>query len=417
MPPVNAKEPMEKVILVLTPLAACNDSRTLKLASSFIRRQFRCVIMENVEDTTGNKIAGAEYVHLWPTPKIAGPAKSDAMQSGLVHRNNIVLFFLHLLRFVTAYWIVRPLVGVFSLPRCDVIYLHEYRLFPLAWIIAKRDGAKLVYDAHDLYTHLDVERDSGFLWWHLFRPVVGFMEKCAAKFADIVVVTSPAHGEYLRRFLSHEPLVIRNCHDERLDQFPEKTIRQTLAIADDEQLIVSIGHRKRGQLLRPFLMAQRDFQPTLHSAFIGRGYEDDFADVVDLNLEGRVHFLGPLQTEQIVPSIRDADAAVLLYTPHALNYDTKLPNGLFQALAAGLRLIYPPLEQISVVASAHNGVVADPTSEKELAEALSVVLRQENPIQITGSGDISWSTEEEKLFDALDVLLASGSAGNGTRIR
>ena len=295
---------MTKKVITFTPLPVGRDSRTIKIVLTFKQRGFDCVIIENVIDEQGRELDGIAYTHLWPTPRIISKNTTDVMQSGNIHKRGFANSFVHFLRFVVSYWLLRPLVGFFKVPQGDFVYVHEYRLFPLAWLIAKRDSAVLIYDAHDLYAELDQREESGWFWWHVFRPMVLMMERFAAEKSDFVVTTSPANVDYLARFSRRKPLLVRNVHDYSMDVTDVEDMRAKLSLSQNDVLLAVVGHRKRGQVVKPFFEALSTFSNRFHVVLIGRGYEIEKNLLTELGLLDRVHLIGAQMPNAIVPLIR-----------------------------------------------------------------------------------------------------------------
>ena len=79
--------------------------------------------------------------------------------------------------------------------------------------------------------------------------------------------------------------------------------------------------------------------PSGSIAFIGRGYETAIAALPQSLLGSRLHIGHSFPPDAIVPAIRSADVGLVLYEPRSTNYRYALPNGFFQAVAAGLPLV------------------------------------------------------------------------------
>lgn len=398
---------MTKTVVTFTPLPVSRDSRTIKILRAFKKRGFNCVVIENVIDPQADALDGIAYTHLWPTPRSVQSVTTDVMQSGRIHDRGLIKSVIHFLRLIVSYWLLRPIVGFFRVPKVDFVYVHEYRLFPVAWLVSKRDGAELLYDAHDLYAELDQRDESGWFWWYVFRPLVSFMDRFATSKSDYVVTTSPANVDYLARYSKRRPLLVRNIHDESMDLSDVGDLRARLLLHQNDIVFAVVGHRKRGQVVKPFFDALVKASSRVHVVLIGRGYEIEKSLIADLGLADRVHFIGAQPADTIVPLIRQADVGVSLYVSHSLNYQTTLPNGVFQCIAAGLPLIYPPLPEIMSLMREGAGLCVDPNDATALGQAIADIAENDDTRHKMSSEirtmqrEIQWDQEVSRIFTVL----------------
>src|SRR5262249_45945370 len=132
------------------------------------------------------------------------------------------------------------------------------------------------------------------------------------------------------------------------------------------------------------------------------------------NLGHRFHLVGVLEPDEIVPVIREANVALVLYHEYSENYLHSLPNGFFQAVAAGLPQIIPPLPEIASLAR-QNGfaVEADPLEPNVISTA---VLKLMADAQLrsdlaraarAAASTLCWQTEEKRFLKLVGELLLS----------
>ncbi|HEX6702861.1 MAG TPA: glycosyltransferase, partial [Gaiellaceae bacterium] len=81
------------------------------------------------------------------------------------------------------------------LGRFDVVHANDLDTLPAAWLLARASGARLVYDAHELYTEQEPDPP------RLHRAVARGLEGALARRADAVVtVSEPIADELQHRF-------------------------------------------------------------------------------------------------------------------------------------------------------------------------------------------------------------------------
>ena len=93
-----------------------------------------------------------------------------------------------------------------ALGRFDVVHANDFDTLPAGWAIARRAGARLIYDAHELYTESEPDPP------RIHRAVVAFLEQVFAKRAHAVVTVSDDIADELvaRRHLRVRPTVVLN---------------------------------------------------------------------------------------------------------------------------------------------------------------------------------------------------------------
>lgn len=297
-------------------------------------------------------------------------------------------------------------------PRADLYYLHAFYQFPAVWILCRWHRAKLIYDAHDFYLHQLDDPGVSSYWKKWVIPFERMIERACVRFADDVVTVNDGIASLMRRQFGCEPLILRNVHDFRLDHQSVRSIRETIGLPPSAFLVVSIGNYKSGIVLEPVLDALKALPSHVHLAFLGGGYPvlDEAAAL--RGLAGRVHLLGRVLPQEVVPFVRSADAAILLYFGRTPNYPNALPNGLFQSIAAELPLVYPNLEQIRRLAERYGvGIMADPQKPAEIEAALRVLLEDSEQrtalrrnLRVAGR-ELCWEREEQVLKELLHAHL------------
>jgi glycosyltransferase involved in cell wall biosynthesis len=206
--------------------------------------------------------------------------------------------------------------------------------------------------------------------------------------------------------------VIRNFHDRRIDREPPVTLRKSLALSSDQFLVVVVGNCKPGMAIREALDAMTDLPARVHLAFVGRSYDQLLIHVRRKQLQDRVHIVGPVKPHELVPFIKSADASLLLYYSRSANYKNCLPNGFFQAIAAGVPILYPRLPEIQAIAKKYEiGVPIDPLVPKSIGSAVIELTQDPERMAryrknlIAAAGDLAWEEEELILKKLISGIL------------
>lgn len=409
-------------IVSLTPIAVESDSRTLKQASSMTRLGHLSVV---VEGATSRSIDRDELLFELrsagpPTPP--GAAATAAMPSArgtrrprgrlstpVVRAAREVILVRDALRTQTNTFIRRTLAAA---PRADVYYVHSYLQFPAAAMLARRHGARIVYDAHDFYP--DAAHDGLTASERTVLRVHRLVERACVRRADAIVTVSPGVAELMQRRWGRTPTVVLNAHDRRLDRPAARTLREAVGLAADTTLIVMVGNAKREDAFENALRAL-DLMPAVHLALVGGGYDETHRELArGFGVQGRVHFLPAVRATELSAFIADADAAVILYRPMSSNFRNALPNRFFHAVAAGMPVLYPDdLPNLRALAERYDVGLPIRTGDPASIAAAVARLRDEPGLTrrlrdnaLAAQGALSWERSEEILDALIGDLLA-----------
>ena len=416
----------QSTFVSLTPLPLDRDSRAIKIAASFAGFGYRSVVIENRQSMFAGPRLSVERITLGclkPAVQATGTASPfpHAPSEDLPTRLKQALRPLaprwlrervHFLVFFFAYYLLRPLQGAFQVPSARLYYLHEYRLFPLVWLLRKLRPAALIYDAHDCYMSVEADADMSPFLRRRFHPLLGRMERWCISHADAVVTVSDGVADLIEDRYGTRPIVLRNLHDPRLDENPAISLRDNVGVDADDFLIVVVGNRKPCQAIDETIEILAALPARVHLAFVGRFYEDTIARARELGVADRVHVVGPIKPWEIVPFIESADAAAILYFPYTDNSRHMLPNGFLQSLSARLPLLYPRLpEFLRLLGDTPVGREIDPRDPASVRTAIQGMLDSPDTLGEYRANlenlanEVSWACEENRLRELVDRVL------------
>ncbi len=398
-------------IVTLVPVPLSRDTRSLKIAGTFLKYGMGSIAVE--ARPSESEWRSPVKLISYGTRKVGKGKKLYKSQRPKSRLPDWLAERAHFMHFLFRYWIILPLWGIFVVPKADCYYLHEFRLFPMAWLLHKIRRIPIVYDAHDLYPEVWNKNELSKFWLRRFLPFLEHMERVCAHRAAAVITVSPGVAECMERRFGVPVNIIRNCHDESIEGEVTESIRDLLSIPDDAFLIVSIGNDKAGHNGITVLQLLAKLDEKVHIAFIGSFHEEKRLLAEQLGISPRVHLPGNTASNEVVPFVRDADMAILPYEAVTANYRYILPNGFFQSLAAGLPLLYTKMPEIlGAIGDKSIGVVINFDDLEETARKISMAISDQETmtrfkINAMDLGrDLSWQNEEKKLinivFDAMD---------------
>src|SRR5213592_3456909 len=194
-------------LLLLTPSELTRDPRARRAAVAARLRGFSPVgLSGQVSGSDPIELDGVAVARLRRervAPGLRGAGLGGMKREGSLVREARGLYrLLRLARMTAGLYRTGRILGHF-----DVVHANDLDTLPAAWLLARASGARLVYDAHELYT--DQEPDPP----RLHRAVARVLEGALARQADAVVTVSEPIAEELQRRLrlADRPATVLNA--------------------------------------------------------------------------------------------------------------------------------------------------------------------------------------------------------------
>lgn len=298
------------------------------------------------------------------------------------------------------------------LPKASLYYLHSPLDFPAVYYVCKKYKVPFIYDAHDFYIGIEKMDEHASQRERLSNYILFKLESSCIKHAAAVVTVCDGVARLQEETFKCHPVVARNCHDYRLDQNPRITLRQLLGLSADDFLLVTIGQAKKGQAISESLDAMRKLPSNVHLAFVGKNTEQYTGLIRQKGLDRQVHAVPPVMPFEVIPFVRDADASLIIYYSRSPNYENCLPNAFFQAIAAGLPLLYPELPEIEKIARHYKlGISLDPRDPESIVSGvLQLMTDHEHFLTYRENSrlareELSWEQEERILCELVSTII------------
>jgi glycosyltransferase involved in cell wall biosynthesis len=415
---------MMKAIVSVTPLAVEADSRTYKEAASFTRLGYRSIVVEGRRSGLPREALPFELHTL--EKDLSGPAdasddtlsRSAARADGSsLHRIGLQLPRAIQEPYRAAGWITavfRELRGSRRLPPASLYVLHGSKQFPAVYMACRRQGVPFVYDAHDFYSVLVAEQRFEPRYARSVAFLRDLLERRCVRAAAACVTVAPTLARLQQQHFGRSFAVVRNAHDPRLDEETPVSVREAAGSPTDAFLVTVIGNAKPSIDFATTLDAIARLPANVHLACVGRGYDRYQQAVASSGIAERVHFVGAVPPVQVASFVRDADLAAVLYTPNNVSVLNALPNGFFQAVAAGLPMVYARLPEIEAVARDHGlGVPVNPGDPAGIAAAVESLLCDRERLAgyrahaDRASRTLTWEREERKLAEVVEAAMGA----------
>ncbi len=283
----------------------------------------------------------------------------------------------------------------------DVIHAHDFDTLPLGVRLKKRKGAKLVFDAHEVYWEMIQIDVPSFI-----SKIVQMLETHYLRYVDRVIVVNEYQKRFYGKKVGDRITIIMNTRDPvPVSEGEIRKIRTKLGIEGYLSLIyIGALEEKR------FIKELADFADTVDGVkvIIG-GYGNCESYVRDMaERKKNLIYLGYVHPETAVPYMMAADVIVAMYKEVQSG---RLATKFFDAVSAGKPLIASDNGELTAkfVKKYYLGVVVkyDMASFRKAVETL-----KKEPDEIGRMGDnatrlrkiYSWKAMEKRLIEMYTAL-------------
>ena len=290
-------------------------------------------------------------------------------------------------------------------PPADLYHGMAYMGIPIALGLAKRDHARVVYDARDIYMDAaNLARMTGPMRTFLARAERGW-----ARGADRVVTVNRPYAEVMAdRFGVPLPLIVLNC-SYRFDP-PEprpRRLHEALGLEEATRVVLYQGGFSRDRGIEELIEAIPSV-PGAVLALLGYGVLEEQLRAAAAASLGRVHVLPAVAPTELLAWVASADVVAMPIQPTTLNHRLTTPNKLFEAMAAGVPVVASDLPGMApIVRETGCGLVCDPGDPAAIAAALREILSA-SPAELdayrrrsraAAHGTYNWETQVAILFE------------------
>jgi glycosyltransferase involved in cell wall biosynthesis len=249
------------------------------------------------------------------------------------------------------------------------VHANDLDTLPAGYALARRAKARLVYDAHELYSEFEAPAPQ------LARRLILLLEGALARRADAVVTVSDGVAKELRARLRlrRDPLVVPNAPN-RSDVPPAGTTEGPLRV-------VYQGGLGPGRQLDD-LLAAAEAAGTELTLRIRMADPDRLRDeLASRGLGERVHVAEPVPPADVLAALGPFDVGLIFDRPGTRNSDLSAPNKFFEYLMAGLAVVAPYLETLGpLIVESGIGRTYDPQRPEELPRVLEALAQNRDGV-------------------------------------
>lgn len=271
--------------------------------------------------------------------------------------------------------------------RPAVLHAHDSNaLVPVAIAAALR-RVPFVYDAHELWLHRP-RRGRSRLYETLFSAWYRLVQRLTIRRSAAQITVSAPIAEHLaRQYRLSEVRLVPN-YPELVADIGARSIRDLAPdrLPADAPIVLHLGGVMEARGLEELVEAVAVCPPA-HLVLLGSGPHWSTIEERSrrLNIEDRVHLLGPVPSSEVVAYAASATIGVQATVPIGLNNRYSLPNKLFQYMAAGIPVIASDFPQIrEILEDAGSGIPVDTTRPSAIAHAIQRLLEAPDEARAMG---------------------------------
>lgn len=246
----------------------------------------------------------------------------------------------------------------------SVVNAHSVAVLPVCHAIAKRSGARLIYDAHELETETSTSRG-------LQRKIFKAIERLYISRCDAVFVVNHSIATWYREeYRGVTVTAIRNLPEQLSGSAKGIDLRRSTGVAENDRLFVHVGniaaHRHIPEILQAFAdrAGGRD-----HVVFLGSGPLEALVED-HASRYHNIHHQPSVSSEAVVDTIASCDVGLCLIEPTCLSYALALPNKAIEYSMAKLPFFYTDLIEVDALLKGGLNDWRIEPSARSLGEAL-----------------------------------------------
>lgn len=289
-----------------------------------------------------------------------------------------------------------------------VVMAIDLPTLPVAALHARRCGAKLVYDSHELYSEQEFSTREKRLWKAIEEK---FIHHC-----DVVITVNQSIASELEHRYSINPVhVIYNAINSTAKVQTNKLFHKAFGLPLERKILLFQGGLSKGRHLETLVHAMKYINnQCIDLVILGDGQVRKALErlALSLGIKHRVYFHPAVPQDELLEYTQSADVGVIPYQATCLNNLYCTPNKLFEFIAAGIPILGGDLPEINHIVLKHQlGFTGNISGPNEFAHLIDEVFRNEVQLEVwrknslIAQQEFSWRNEEQKLLQIFRNLI------------
>ncbi|MDX1455250.1 MAG: glycosyltransferase [Gammaproteobacteria bacterium] len=296
--------------------------------------------------------------------------------------------------------------------RFDVYQAHDLNTMPVAWHLARKFDKPLVYDSHEYYLERNMQHRYSWLGKWLRQRMERRFVRAAA--ANITVNESIAKALGRQYGVDDFHVIMNTPSGKRFENSDQVKLKEALGIDEGQTVVLYLGAITFNRGLKQAISSMK-LLDECHLVLMGPG-QPAFLDelkrwAADEGVESKVHFFGPVPSEEVTAYAASADIGIAPIENACLSYYYCSPNKVFEYILSGLPIVASDFPELKKIVSSYDvGLLFDPESPESIARAIDKV-RTDHQFQANVINNMdaaarafNWESEGRKLLDIYEAL-------------
>jgi len=303
--------------------------------------------------------------------------------------------------------------------RYDIYHCHDASTLPFGFLFAKLYKKKLIYDAHEFFPDLFIERPDFKILQKIKFRISKFLnrnlpEKCFIKRINGMITVNRSLARLYKKYYKIEKEIIYLWNVPYINNFEKKDLYTFFGLNSNIPIILYEGSLNFYVNLETVLMILSKLKNPFYFVLLGefdKQFEKEFFSLAEsLKIKNKIYYtLFPYK--ELIPYISTATVGLFFAKPIFLSFKYSLPNKIFDYLVAGLPIIASDLPEISKLIKKYNlGIIIDPSDVEKSAFEIDYLLTDKRRYNIFKNNILahkrlfSWEIQEKKLLNFYNKL-------------
>jgi glycosyltransferase involved in cell wall biosynthesis len=287
----------------------------------------------------------------------------------------------------------------------DIVHAHDLSALPVAAKYAKASGARLVFDAHEIYDHLAQSEDE-------LSELNGKILKKHSGDVDMFITINDSIARYYFKTYPRLPraVVIKNA-TKRAEEFAyDGRLHEAAGLSRDTRILIFQGGFAPKRGLIQLLLAAEYLDPHWSLVFMGWGrLEEELRRVADSlkmknpDLDLRIRFVPKVKQSDLPYWTAGASLGAIPYENTGLNHWYCNPNKLWEYPNAGVPIIASPFPELRRIIETNEigWFLPDPLTPRDIAAAINRITPEELTVAARNCRDFiqrdNWGVYADRL--------------------
>lgn len=394
-----------------------NDSRVLREARTLVDEGYRVTILiwdsENKEDF----IIEGTIVKTIPIRSLFNLDRYNSFSHQSLSKKRMNFFDLILWRIFSI--IYKRIYQINTLNEalrlnCDIYHCHDFETLKIGYLIKKHTAAKVVYDAHELWsqgrTYVSHNRLSNS-FYSLLRGLNILKERKWLKSVDLFITVNKSISNYFSESYNIEkPVVVRNMPHRNMNTFKKgrAILREELNIDKDKKIVLYQGGLVSGRSIENLIKAFETVEDSIVLVFLGYGPMNEYIYKF-MKSNNNIYLKNAVAPADLLDFTKDADLGVSLMENICLSYYYSSPNKVWEYIGAGVPILTSDFPEMRALALDEGlGYIVNPDSPDVISAKINSIFSQENYEDyatrkntcVTKGSQFTWENERNILISS-----------------